>query len=305
MSATVEERRARGREEQARRRARLRAQGLTAKGTPTTRRRGDAWAEILERAVAIVEFYATRVTLRQLFYRLVADAILRNTVAEYRQLSSRTAEARRAGTFPDLLDRTSEIVRWKVYDSPEQAISEARDNYRRDRTEDQEYQIWLVVEKAGLLAQLESWFSDRGLPMAALSGYVSQTDADSIRRQVEADPRPAILLYGGDFDPSGEDIFRDFTERTDCWDDKIRVALTAEQVATYNLPELPGKSTDSRSSRFVAEHGRLVQVEFDALDPNDLRDLFEAAIDTYWDWSAFASVQQREAAERHSMRAES
>ncbi len=44
-----------------------------------------------------------------------------------------------------------------------------------------------------------------------------------------------MLLYGGDYDPSGEDIDRDFEKRTNCWDIVKRVALTAEQVKKYGL----------------------------------------------------------------------
>lgn len=303
----VEERRLRGREYQARRRAEFEAQGLTSTGTARIRRRrGSGWGEILEDAAVIVLSYATLVTLRQLFYRLVSKGSLRNAVADYAQLSSRTAEGRRQGTFPSLLDRTSEIVRIRSWDSPAELLAQARRAYRRDRTEGQEQQVWVIIEKAGLLEQLRTWFGDeRGLHMAALSGYASQTDVDDIRDDVGADGRPAILLYGGDFDPSGEDIFRDFTERTGCWDEEVRVCLTAEQVERYRLPEYPGKRSDSRARRFVARHGRLVQVEMDALDPNDLRELFLGALDTYWDWSAFESVMVRERAERDSMGAAS
>ena len=85
-----------------------------------------------------------------------------------------------------------------------------------------------------------------------------------------------MLLYAGDHDPSGEDIDRDFIARTDCWDEVRRVALTAAQVEQYALPPQPGKETDSRAAGFVERHGRLVQVELDALPPDVLRDLFAA-----------------------------
>jgi hypothetical protein len=311
IALTDEQRRSwereRDREYKARRRAEFAAQGLTSTGaSPKIRLRGLGWTEILEDAASIVDSYGTNVTLRQLFYRLVSKGSLRNTVNDYGQLSSRTAEARRQGTFPSLLDRTSEIVRHRFWESPRELLEQARRQYRRDRTEGQEHQVWVVIEKAGLLEQLRTWFGDeRGLPMAALSGYASQTDVDDIHDAVDSDGRPAVLLYGGDFDPSGEDIFRDFTERTDCWDDEIRVVLTAEQVERYQLPEYPGKRSDARAGRFVARHGRLVQVEMDALDPNDLRDLFTTALDSYFDQSAFVSVMERERVERDSMGAAS
>lgn len=41
------------------------------------------WPELLEKAAVIVESYDTFVTLRQLFYRLVAAQLLPNTLNAY------------------------------------------------------------------------------------------------------------------------------------------------------------------------------------------------------------------------------
>ncbi len=54
------------------------------------------WQLILVDAAAIVESYDPPVTLRQLFYRLVAAGVIPNTSTAYKTLSSRTAAARRA-----------------------------------------------------------------------------------------------------------------------------------------------------------------------------------------------------------------
>jgi hypothetical protein len=218
------------------------------------------WAPILARASEAVRSYDTSVTLRQLFYRLVSQLPLPNTDPSYKTLSAKTAELRRAGEFPDLIDRGRSIHR-----------------------------------------QLESWFGDLGAPILALSGYSSQSYVNEVLVDVPSD-RPAVLLYAGDFDPSGEDIDRDFVTRTDCWDKVIRVALSAEQVTQYQLPPNPGKVTDSRAAGFVARRGELVQVEIDALPPETLRALFADEIAEYWDESAYAAVLEREDAERELLR---
>jgi hypothetical protein len=100
---------------------------------------------------------------------------------------------------------------------------------------------------------------------------------------------------------AGEDIDRDFIARTDCWTEVRRVALTAAQVAQYALPPQPGKDTDSRAAAFVARHGRLVQVELDALPPDVLRGLYQEAIDTFWIDDAYQQTLVREARERRSL----
>jgi hypothetical protein len=109
---------------------------------------------------------------------------------------------------------------------------------------------------------------------------------------------PRSCSTPGDFDPSGEDIDRDFIARADCFTKTIRVALNAEQVTEYDLSPAMGKSTDSRARAFTARHGRLVQVELDALPPDVLRGLFEDALEDLWDVSAYEAVLEQEDAER-------
>ena len=65
-------------------------------------------------------------------------------------------------------------------------------------------------------------------------------------------------------------------------------------MSIYRLPPNPGKATDSRAAGLIARHGELVQVELDALDPADLRALYQEAIGRYWDTSAFNATLARE-----------
>ena len=227
-------------------------------------------------------------TLRQLFYRLVAAQLLPNTTNAYKSLSRYTAEARRAGTFPALMDRGRTIHRYQTFASPAAARRWLQPIYRRDRTEGQAVSLYLGVEKAGIVAQLQEWFGDLGVPVLALGGYGSQTYVDDVIADVDGPKRPAVLLYAGDHDPSGEDIDRDFIARTDCWDEVRRVALTAEQVRQYELPPQPGKDDrQSRAQGFIARHGRLVQVELDALPPDILRSSTPTRIAEFWDDDAY------------------
>lgn len=259
------------------------------------------WGHVLDRAYDIVESYDTGVTLRQLFYRLVSEELIPNTTVAYKTLSSRTAAARRDGTFPALVDRVRRVSRPAAWTSPSSALGALSRQYRRDRTEGQELTLYVAVEKAGMAAQLDAWYSPLGLPVLALGGYSSQTLADDVVGDVERQRRPAVLLYAGDHDASGEDIDRDFVARTDCWAKVERVALTAAQVNTYGLPPLPGKPGDSRSGAFRARHGGLVQVELDALPPEVLRSLYDDALARYWDNGIYQAVLEVEANERRHL----
>ena len=260
------------------------------------------WPSVLRRAKAIVEEYQTEVTLRQLFYRLVAAGVISNQQVRYQQLSAYTAKARREGWFPDLMDRTRGVEVARAYDSPDQAREVIVRSYRRDRTEGQDVSIYLGVEKAGLVELLKAWFWDLGIPILALRGFSSQTFVDDVVADVEARDRPAVLLYGGDWDASGESIDQDFIKRTNCWQAVQRIALTEPQVIEWRLPEMVGKARDSRAQAFIKKHGRLAQVELDAVPPDQLRRLFADAVAQYWNSDIYDNVMIREAAERAELR---
>ena len=261
-----------------------------------------SWPPIVAKAAAIVRSYDTGVTLRQCFYRLVSDGTLPNTVNAYKALSSRTAEARREGWFPDFIDNVREIHRYTTFSGADDARDYIAEIYRRDRTEGQPWSVYIGVEKRGIVEQLMSWFGGHGIPVLSLGGYSSQTYVDTVKADVSASRRPAVLLYAGDFDPSGEDIDRDFTHRTDCFAKVVRVALTPEQIDQYRLPPQPGKASDSRSAAFTARHGRLMQVELDALPPDVLRQLYTDALGEFWDVSVYRQVVQQESHERDQLR---
>jgi hypothetical protein len=89
---------------------------------PDTQSRMSRWAPIIERAAEIVEEYETAVTLRQTFYRLVAEGLIANTQSAYKRLSELTPRARREGTFPPLLDRTRQVERVQTFASPAEAL---------------------------------------------------------------------------------------------------------------------------------------------------------------------------------------
>jgi hypothetical protein len=255
------------------------------------------WGPVLEQAREIVNSYNTSVTLRQLFYRLVVEKLLPNSQNAYKRLSSVTAEARRDGDFPSLLDQTREIHRWGGFDSPADAVQYMRGTYRRNRDEGQGYSIYLGVEKKTMLQQLQSWFRKYGVAIVPLGGYSSQTYVDDVSDDLSGRDLPGVLIYAGDFDPSGMDILRDFEERCGAFDDVVRIALNPDQIQEYNLPVNPGKMSDSRAAGFIRDYGQLVQVELEALDPNTLKDLYEAALFEYYDTSTYEGVLTRETAD--------
>ncbi len=258
------------------------------------KRRYITWKPILQTAAEIVLSYDTGVTLRQLFYRLVSEELIPNNKSAYKLLSRNTAEARRNGGFPALIDKERKIEVIRSFGCPGEAREWLWKTYRRDRTEGQEYKIYLGVEKAGIVEQLKAWFWDYGISIIALRGYSSQTFIDDISKDIVEDGRPAVLIYAGDFDPSGEDIKRDLEERCPSFGEIYQIALTEEQVIIYDLPEMMGKEADSRARQFVEKYGKLVQVELDALEPTVLRRLYGETLVKFMDLSIFEDSKAQE-----------
>lgn len=274
----------------------------------TARRRQLRWPPIITRAAEIVRSYDTPVTLRQIFYRLVAEQLIPNDTNAYKVLSSPSAEARRAGTFPDLTDRGRSIHGGPGVDmSPREWLEWVARDYRRQVDEGQPSAVFLASEKATMVEQFTAWTAEYGTRVVAVSGYSSQSYVDEVARSaagLRSTGRRTVLLYLGDHDPSGEDIDRDFIERTgDVWDERRRLALTPALINRHALPQAPGKPTDSRAAGFIARHGELVQVELEALPPDVLRALVIDAVSSYWNDGVGADVRARESDERAHLRA--
>jgi hypothetical protein len=79
------------------------------------------------------------------------------------------------------------------------------------------------------------------------------------------------------------------------------VALDWSQVLAYNLPPQLGKATDSRAAAFEARHGRLVQVELEALPPDVLREMYSDALADYWSEDVYRAVRDQEEQDRRAL----
>jgi hypothetical protein len=262
-----------------------------------------SWGPIIDRARVLVDTFIARFnrppTLRRLHYELVSDVSATaygyaNTIQDYKRLSELTAIARRDGNFPDLDETARTLNVQSFFNTAEDLRRAVRASMKVDRMRGQEYMVAMVVEKAGSVAFLRDWFSEYGVIYTALGGYTSQTLVDRLSARQRRDGRPMIVLYAGDHDPSGEDIDRDFENRLVGDIEVRRVALLPEHVQQYNLPQSPFDKNDSRIDSFVARHGGAWQTELDALDPDDLRALFQDEFDRIWDVDAYQEQKDLE-----------
>ena len=129
----------------------------------------------------------------------------------------------------------------------------------------------------GVLAPVLKHYAVGFLPV---HGFSSATAAHDIAE--DDDGRPLIVLYVGDFDPSGmfmsqADLPARFAKYDGDHIELTRIALTVEQLE--GLPSFPAadKKKDPRYKWFVANHGHRCW-ELDAMDPGDLRDCVKQEI---------------------------
>jgi hypothetical protein len=137
-----------------------------------------------------------------------------------------------------------------------------------------------------------------------MHGFSSATVVHDISE--DNDGRPLIVLYVGDFDPSGmfmsqEDLPKRLSEYGGDHIILRRIALTREQVR--DLPSFPAtdKHKDPRYGWFVRSYGRQCW-ELDAMDPNDLRACVKREIKKQIERVAWKRCEIINAAEQDSLR---
>jgi hypothetical protein len=112
-----------------------------------------------------------------------------------------------------------------------------------------------------------------------------------------------IILYFGDYDPSGEDIPRSIEKnlyRLGIDVEVKRMALNKEQIQAMNLPGVPPKATDSRTRNW--DGGSVV--ELDAVEPNTLKEMAKKAIKDHFDEDLYKELQEKEEEESEEYRKE-
>ena len=250
--------------------------------------------ELVRASLEVFDQYDTAITLRQLYYRLVARLLIPNTINSYKRLSRVLVKAREQGDVPIncLEDRSRRILgRGDTgFNSAEEylknklhSLQDSWKGFSMPMWDDQQKHVLISLEKdalSRLVSRVANGYSVRTFPTR---GYPSFSYVQGMAKYMETrlEGKHVVVLYYGDFDPSGIDIERDLEERLTRYGAKdfsvTRVALTADQISEYNLPPMPVKRSDARAEGFLAEHGDK-SVELDALDPNLFQKIVEKSI---------------------------
>lgn len=276
------------------------------RSSPTRRRRSQA--QIAEIRKAIYDFASDptvdAMTVRQLFYRLVSSGLIEKTEPEYKQTVVRLCtQMRLDGELPWrwIADNSRWMRKPRTYSGLGDFLDTAASAYRRALWEQGEEYIEVWLEKEALSGVIFPVTAEWDVPLMVTRGYPSLTFLHEAAEELGERDQWKTIYYLGDWDPSGLDIARNVEERLDEFDASIdrfeRLAVTAEQIATWELPTRPTKRTDSRAAQFAG-----ASVEVDAIEPAALVSLVRDAILGHVDQEAYAKLRAVEESERSVLR---
>jgi hypothetical protein len=272
---------------------------------------------IIENSINICQKYHFGVlTIRALHYQLVGLGMTNDT-AHYKRVVTAMIDARWSGDieFEQFSDLDREMIGRTEYEVTilEDQVTRAKgqvrawmNTYNKNRWENQPYYPIVLIEKKALQGVFEPVCNNMSVSIGACKGYPSLTFLRALATDFEGaqiEGKKVVVLYFGDYDPSGEDIPRSIVENMGKFGldiDLRRIALMEDQVREWNLPPAPAKVGDSRTANWDG----LGQVELDAVKPERLRSLCKEAIDEVFDSELYEDLLMKESEEREIYRKE-
>lgn len=264
---------------------------------------------LIDKINEIIRDYRLRgysLTLRQVYYQLVARAMIENNEKSYKNIGNLISDARLAGLIDwnAIEDRTRNMRGNSHWSTPGDIISSAAYSYHLDYWEGQDNYVEVWVEKDALIGIVGQICEQLDVNHFSCRGYVSQSEmwsaAQRLKRRQDQG-QDVILLHLGDHDPSGKDMSRDIQDRLrifEAYDVEFhRLALNMNQIEKYNPPPNPAKLTDSRATQYIEEFGH-DSWELDALEPTVISSLIEKNVKKYRNEKIYNEILQQEKKEK-------
>jgi hypothetical protein len=249
---------------------------------------------------------AQPITGRGVGYKLFSAGLIPSMAdAEMQRVYRLLRLAREEGTIPWewIVDETRELERVSTWNDPAEYARAVARSYRRDFWNQQPDRVEVWSEKGTVRGVLAPVLDEYAVGFRVMHGFGSATEVHGV---AEANEQPLIVLYVGDYDPSGMNMSEhDLPTRLEKYDghhvELRRIALTLPQ--TRGLLSFPAsdKKKDTRYPWFVRNFGDRCW-ELDALDPNALREIVEEEIKAEIEPGAWEHCARINQAEQESLR---
>jgi hypothetical protein len=254
----------------------------------------------------IEEFHP--MTVRQVFYQATVRHLVEKTEHGYVKVQQDLTKMRKSGRLPYdwLVDYTRREILPVTYDGVEHALRDTAGDYRKDLWADADCRVEIWIEKDALAGVVEEVTRKFAVPLMVARGYSSLSFLHRASEISNGLGLPTYVYHFGDHDPSGVNAGEKIEEwRKDATDGTLhfeRVAVTQKQIADWNLPSRPNKTTDTRTPKFEQRFGTTQSVELDAIDPNRLRSLVLEVIGRHLPASAYQALMAAEKRERELLK---
>jgi len=217
-------------------------------------------------------------------------------------------EARESGHIPWewIVDETRAMERVPTWADPAAYARTVARSYRRNFWDQQPMRVEVWSEKGTVRGVLQPVLDHYAVGFRVMHGFSGATTVYDVAHY--DDGRDLMAIYVGDYDPSGLYMSEaDLPTRLSKYGgDHVtvqRIALTEEQTIGLALPSFPAtdKRKDPRYRWFVSNYGTRCW-ELDAMDPNDLRDRVENAIESFIEPVAWRRCEVVNKAEQESLK---
>jgi hypothetical protein len=259
----------------------------------------------LDRQIADVLALDHPQSVRHVFYRMTDPRLpepVEKSERGYRHVQDRLKKLRRAGVIPYgwITDATRRGYFTSTFADRFDFVRRIAGLYRADLWSSTRRYCEVWVESRSIAGVLEDDCRELAVPLYPAGGFSSITLAWEAAEQINAehDDRALVILYIGDYDPAGvlidvaiEDELRRHLDHS-VEMDFVRLGITPEQIALYDLPTKPRKTTDRRALH-VAE-----TVEAEAMPAATLRLLLRGAIEAMLPTYALTAARAAEDSER-------
>lgn len=246
-------------------------------------------------------------SIRHVFYRLT-DPRLEEPVEKsdkgYRTVQRRITQMRREGRLPYgwITDATRRGYHVNTYNAASDFLRDMAQLYRADLWRDADRYVEVWVESRSIAGVVEGVCEDLAVSLYPAGGFSSITlayqAAEHIRWATRDGRKPALVLFIGDYDKAGVLIDKSLEcELRDHLGVRVdlsfkRVGITAQQIAEFNLPTKPAKSSDRRSAHITTA------VEAEAMPAEILRKMLRTHIERELPQHALAVARVAETSEQ-------
>lgn len=251
-------------------------------------------------------------SIRHVFYRMTDPRLPEPVIKDekgYRHIQNRITQMRRGGALPYdwIVDATRRGWHVATFDGPADFIRRTIGLYRADLWAQSDHYVEVWSESRSIAAVIEDDCEELAVSLYPCGGFSSISlayeAAQEINLRTDWGEKCAEIIFIGDYDPAGILIDRSLEkELREHLDDDVelnfhRIAITPEQIRTYDLPTKPRKRSDRRAPHIEET------VEAEAMPAGILRSLVRETVEPFLPPRALEVARVAEQSERARLEA--